>query len=201
MLERIVSEVLNLPHDFAVGGSMTDRILQLYTLVKSKLLPTSDATAQQEIVGAQSEDCRMCQHTIPFESLMWARCTTGHQFSRCGLTFSAIQEPGVSKTCTICGTQFLNEWLVPELTQANRDADVEMRDELIQGRPLDIRHNDGHVAVNGETQAELTTISSDWVHIPQPGTVEPACSLARTLFSAFNTCIYCGGKFLGSPLV
>jgi hypothetical protein len=61
------------------------------------------------------EVCEICGEVIPFSrSSTSAACAQGHRFSRCGLSFVAIQEPGISKYCSKCGRQFLDpsklEW-------------------------------------------------------------------------------------------
>ena len=40
---------------------------------------------------------------------------------RCGLTLLSIQDPGISKFCSICGTEYLNE----ELMGASYDAEIQ----------------------------------------------------------------------------
>jgi hypothetical protein len=62
-----------------------------------------------ETDGKSEELCELCGEPIPFTSdLDRARCNRGHQFSRCWLSFVAIQEPGISKYCSKCGRQFLD---------------------------------------------------------------------------------------------
>ncbi|KAE8152830.1 transcription factor IIIC subunit delta N-term-domain-containing protein [Aspergillus avenaceus] len=87
------------------------------------------------------EQCEICDAGIPWDSAKEAQCTNGHLFVRCGMTFLAIQEPGISKFCSHCGMEYLSE---------------------------------------------------DLVHTVQGGELERAC---RNLSDAFDTCIYCGGKF------
>ncbi|KAE8357504.1 transcription factor IIIC subunit delta N-term-domain-containing protein [Aspergillus caelatus] len=101
---------------------------------------TIDAkTAEQlEVSGQQIfEQCAICDAGLSWYSAAEAQCAAGHLFVRCGVTFLAIQEPGLSKFCSRCGTEYLSEDLV--------------HDEL-----------------------------------------EHTC---RTLSDAFDTCIYCSGKF------
>lgn len=70
------------------------------------------------------ETCEICEASIPFTSPSdAARCVNGHQFSRCSLSFVAIQEPGVSKYCAKCGRQVLDPGKLefpdgPSLSQA-----------------------------------------------------------------------------------
>ncbi|KAL1966168.1 hypothetical protein VTN77DRAFT_4720 [Rasamsonia byssochlamydoides] len=58
--------------------------------------------------GAIFEKCDICGSGIEWYSVQEAQCTTGHLFVRCALTFLAIQEPGISKFCSLCGTEFLD---------------------------------------------------------------------------------------------
>ncbi|KIV79789.1 hypothetical protein PV11_07334 [Exophiala sideris] len=61
------------------------------------------------VVPGDQEQCEICDSAIPFSVPPTpARCEKGHQFSRCGLSFIAIQEPGISKYCAKCGRQFLD---------------------------------------------------------------------------------------------
>ena len=74
------------------------------------------------------ERCEICDGIIPLENLCSAKCVNGHQFGmffiiiypayriqthdqaivRCGLTFLALQKPGISKRCGICRRQYFN---------------------------------------------------------------------------------------------
>lgn len=84
------------------------------------------ASGQLNVPGphATQETCEICQASIPFSStLTLAECVKGHQFSRCSLSFVAIQEPGVSKYCAQCEKQFLDPGKLefpagPSLSQA-----------------------------------------------------------------------------------
>lgn len=62
------------------------------------------------------EVCDICGSAIGLDAdRVVARCTSGHQFTRCQISFTAIQEPGISKYCSQCGRQFLDlEKLRPE---------------------------------------------------------------------------------------
>ncbi|EXJ87916.1 hypothetical protein A1O1_04843 [Capronia coronata CBS 617.96] len=73
---------------------------------------------------ATEETCEICEASIPFSpSSDAAKCVNGHQFTRCGLSFVAIQEPGICKYCAKCGRQFLDPGKLefengPSLSQA-----------------------------------------------------------------------------------
>ncbi|OAP56391.1 hypothetical protein AYL99_09570 [Fonsecaea erecta] len=70
------------------------------------------------------EFCELCGDIIPFSAdPSRARCNRGHHFSRCSLSFVAIQEPGISVYCSKCGRQFLDPGKLecadgPSLSQA-----------------------------------------------------------------------------------
>lgn len=84
------------------------------------------ATGQETAPTASSvyESCEICEAPISFSwPLTSATCAKGHQFSRCSLSFVAIQEPGISKHCARCGRQFLDPGKLelpdgPSLSQA-----------------------------------------------------------------------------------
>lgn len=58
------------------------------------------------LTSLTEELCEVCNSSIPFEAS--ARCSKGHVFTRCSLSFLAIQEPGISMSCAQCGKQFLD---------------------------------------------------------------------------------------------
>lgn len=109
------------------------------------------------------ERCAICDAGIAWLAPTEAQCANGHLFgkqhgqlvefsfanitliARCGLTFLAIQEPGMSKYCSLCRTEYIDE-------------------ELVRRMP------DGH--------------------LPQ---------IFQELCGAFDTCLYCGGKFQAHP--
>lgn len=47
--------------------------------------------------------------------------STTHRIVRCGLTFLCIQEPGISKFCAVCDTEYLNEDVVGRSVDGNGD--------------------------------------------------------------------------------
>ena len=59
--------------------------------------------------GTIKELCEMCTAAIGIsQDLRSGRCSRGHTFARCGISFLAIQEPGISKYCSRCGKAFLD---------------------------------------------------------------------------------------------
>ncbi|KAJ5308592.1 hypothetical protein PENANT_c044G03843 [Penicillium antarcticum] len=87
------------------------------------------------------ERCDICDAGIGWHSPQEAKCANGHLFTRCGLSFLAIQEPGISKYCSLCHTEYIDE--------------------------------DSLALMHG---GRLSRTFSE-------------------LFEAFDTCLYCGGKF------
>lgn len=183
IIQRLTSEVAKLDSHLGGGGELSRRIRQIYNTVSSKLAQTP-----HHAEDASSETCDICSSPIRFESIKWARCDSGHRFSRCALTFLAIQEPGFSKHCRVCGVQQLNEWKLPALSISAGSTDVEATDVVMQ---------DGSDHDEGAHEADQAT-SESWVHVSNGRTSssESSRSLARVLFAAFDTCIYCGGKFV-----
>ncbi|GFF30702.1 hypothetical protein IFM51744_01213 [Aspergillus udagawae] len=61
------------------------------------------------------EKCDICQAGVAWYSAQEAQCAGGHLFGRCNLSYFSIQEPGVSKFCSDCGTEYLNEAALAQL--------------------------------------------------------------------------------------
>lgn len=58
---------------------------------------------------ATTEMCDVCNSNISVQTAVQeAVCTSGHSFLRCSVSGIAIQEPGISKFCSMCDRQFLN---------------------------------------------------------------------------------------------
>ncbi|KGO48126.1 Transcription factor IIIC, putative zinc-finger [Penicillium expansum] len=55
------------------------------------------------------EKCEVCDAAIGWPSAQLAQCANGHLWERCGLSFLAIQEPGISKYCFVCRKEALDE--------------------------------------------------------------------------------------------
>ena len=169
IIQRIATEILRLDEYLERGGELSERIRNVYSSLTARLRAREQSSEAQVDIALNSEICRICEEPIFFESIRWARCRSGHQFSRCGLTFLSIQEPGFSKCCDVCGVQVLNEWKLSGLTSTGLPSNVDTSSEAFR---------------NGE--------SAD-VQLQQ---AEPTASLARILFAALDFCVYCGGKFI-----
>lgn len=88
--------------------------------------PVTEEVVTAEIVQAEAvgkEICEVCEAPITFSSATSATCANNHSFTRCSLSFVAIQEPGISMYCAQCGKQFLDPGRIegmngPSLSQA-----------------------------------------------------------------------------------
>lgn len=133
----------------ATGADLNDEIS------KCSIGPTPvDPKPAEQLHGAGGEifeRCDICNSAMSWYSSQESQCAAGHLFGRlslagyqvthadlivrCNLSFLSIQDPGISKVCSNCGTEYLSEELV-----------------------------------------------------------EPS-RIYRMVSDAFDTCIYCGGKF------
>ena len=194
VLKQLLQTFVKLSKQSLQGGTLSKSICEIYDLLQAKLGLQRESAEPQSGILHFKEECSICKLAVPFESIKWARCEKGHQFSRCGLTFLAIQQPGLSKHCTICRTEFLNETYMPELASSTGDDDVDMVDVLEEEEALQENPTTNGLAYSPHGQAS----KSGWVQVSKihAGSIEPAASFARMLFAAFDTCIYCGGKFV-----
>ncbi|KAI9663305.1 MAG: hypothetical protein M1831_002589 [Alyxoria varia] len=108
---RMTSDILALPREDLRWTDLTQSILKLYEKCQELVTPQTrnSRKSKKSTDGKSFEDCIVCGAPLPFTAMNWARCENEHQFSRCSLTFIAIQEPGVSRFCGICDRQYLNE--------------------------------------------------------------------------------------------
>lgn len=125
-VRRFVSEAIKVAAKFIDESDLNKLVLQNYRIVERKIAShdSDDVDGMPEINTI--ETCKVCNDTIPFEALKWGRCSNGHQFNRCGLTFLTMQSPGMSKACGICGTQYLSEHAI---NGAEEDASTELGNE------------------------------------------------------------------------
>lgn len=173
VLKRLVSLTIELKEALPDAGAVSGRTTKLHHIILRRLI-----AREQQVNGSASnngpneeeqnvESCEVCSAGVSFESLRWSRCDKGHQFARCGLSFLSIQSAGKSKSCCICGMQYLDEFKVDGLaksTTPNGYAPTAAVDKN---------------AMQGVEESKLS---------------EP---LLRVLFSACDICLYCGGKFTG----
>lgn len=193
-------------------------------------LPTQPANAladgvELELAEATVDICDFCSAPIPFTDPTTASCTNGHQFPRCGLSFLALQAPGITKYCGICSTPFLSEEFVTaqemkerpvgvtEQSNTNRGDNVLLDDRAITQVPANDDRlsnfddeevistginppREDHDQRNGRQDRQRVLESVDESAI-EDARIEPSVTLARVLFLACDACIYCGGKFVG----
>ena len=197
VVQCLITEVTELWSHFQQGGHLSHKIRNIYALLSIKLDLQVQPLGNGASHASSDEQCRICNEAISFESLKWARCPSGHQFSRCALTFLAIQEPDISTTCGVCGTQFLDAWKLAEFSSGGSDAgDVGMPDYSHIGLQVPSGNRDGttvqrlDLTDSLDPEAVFSNSNNDG-HL-----IEPPASLARILFAAFECCIYCGGRFV-----
>lgn len=112
---------------------------------------------------------------------------------RCALTFLAIQEPGISKYCEVCGREYLNDeklfagetsfkhMLAPVDSEVNIPLESD-GDVYILTEP-DVNHNDR----KGDQDAQAKVAEK----------LDQSLPLARRMFKHFSKCVFCDGKFIG----
>lgn len=178
VVQQVVEEVAKLPTELVRMDALSSRIMNIHATIRAKLMaqPTAATTASTDTVI--SEDCQICQQPIPFESLRWSKCSTGHEFARCALSFLSIQEPGITKSCGICDLQILKDSTVADVTSAAED--IEMTDVPAPEGDEEIPADDTWVEIS---------------HNQDNKDLRPKMTLAQLLFNACDVCIYCGGKF------
>jgi hypothetical protein len=174
--------------------------------------PSDDTTpsVNLELSDVTVDTCDFCSAPIPFTDPITASCTNGHQFPRCGLSFLAIQAPGITKYCGICSTPFLSEdfLIAQEMNDkrghlaepANTDGQVRANSDGRNGADHkgDIAMasdglDDDQERHNAKQQRQATAAKFD----ESEGEKNLPMTLAKVLFFACDACIYCGGKFVG----
>lgn len=179
---HLVTTVLGLPARLHEVGALSSRISAAYKAVKAKIDSSGSAVDPAMIDSPTfTETCKICEREIELESLKWSRCVSGHQFSRCCLSFLSVMEPGVTKSCGICQALYLNENVLPAFKGT-----VASEAQTEDGTPEDGGRADSSMK-NGDEHADSHNAAAP---------IEPSASLARLLFAACDKCIFCGGKFV-----
>ncbi|KAJ5638963.1 uncharacterized protein N7484_006825 [Penicillium longicatenatum] len=81
---------------------------------------SAKSTDQQTMPGGHLfEYCEICGTGLTWDSANEAQCANGHLLVRCGLSFLAIQEPGISKYCPICRTEYFDEDLLARVRKGH----------------------------------------------------------------------------------
>ncbi|KAI9808431.1 MAG: hypothetical protein M1827_007250 [Pycnora praestabilis] len=145
--------------------------------------------------GAQSifEVCEICGTGIGWDDALEARCATGHVFVRCGVTFLAIQAPGISKYCGICGRQFLHEKILPDI-----DEHKPTISQRVDSTDDKVVLEQGHSSPGTTTETAVDD-TDEFVMVGQDNSSRSrgeTPSLAQIVFASCDLCIYCGGKFV-----
>lgn len=175
-VQHLLSSFLQLSSGvLAADDSFSFTIRKIFAAIKRRLNTQIQVSDDDDA----PEQCNACQQPIPFEGLKWAKCLEGHQYRRCWLSFLAIQDSTKTKTCGICGLQYLGDGVVPqELRPISSEEDTEMVD-----------------VPSSETDPSDQTHGS-WVEIRRTKQDDKP-TLGWLLFSACDLCLYCGGKFIG----
>ncbi|KAL2810008.1 transcription factor IIIC subunit delta N-term-domain-containing protein [Aspergillus granulosus] len=92
------------------GVDMTDEIAKCSE--PGSFIDAKPAGLLDAVNGEIFERCDVCGSGISWDSAQEAQCGNGHVFVRCNLTFLAIQEPGISKFCSRCDREYLDEDLI-----------------------------------------------------------------------------------------
>ncbi|KAL1583997.1 hypothetical protein WHR41_07406 [Cladosporium halotolerans] len=179
---HLVTTVLALPTRLHEVGALSSKISAAYKAVKAKFDSSGSAVDPAMTDSATlTETCKICERDIELESLKWSRCASGHQFSRCCLTFLSIMEPGITKSCGICQAVYLNENVLPGLKGASAGEAQTEDDPSKTGGHAESSMNNG----SGHPNSRHAVAQ-----------IEPIASLARLIFAACDKCIFCGGKFV-----
>ncbi|CAN9357620.1 unnamed protein product [Alternaria alternata] len=173
----------------------------------------SSSSTDQTSATSTADTCDFCSAPIPFTDLASAACTNGHQFPRCGLSFLAIQAPGITKYCGICNTPFLSDECVmaQEYVDSKKSldtgGDVVMADVTRDGElsEADGRKDRDSGSLNGADRESVAEQDMDEDQASDDPEDEDGLyerrqipvTLARVLFLACDACVYCGGKFVG----
>jgi hypothetical protein len=189
--------------------SLHEQVVKLIEFVMDASSIADDGSSEPPpLVTTATDTCDLCEAPIPLVDLNTAACANGHQFSRCGLSFVAIQAPAITKTCGICNTSFLNE----EFVEAQEEQEDGSRQENRHGvRDVVMGSaNEGEGGGNVVMGESIDPENSAHSDREEPGPADEVrnavadgedgdrilpVSFARVLFLACDVCIYCGGKF------
>ncbi|KIW05516.1 uncharacterized protein PV09_03398 [Verruconis gallopava] len=124
VLEHLAIKVLQVPPSRYTDSKHSRLVLSNLRRILVKLNLSTDKAHDEAC-----EKCDICMSSINFDEYAFAQCNKGHKFRRCALTFLAIQAPRISKSCGICGKQYLRSSHVENQNPAAvRGDDVDMID-------------------------------------------------------------------------
>ncbi|KAJ4347147.1 uncharacterized protein N0V89_011085 [Didymosphaeria variabile] len=124
---RLANSISSLPPALTRATPFSSEIAAHYRSVVNLI---NAAMAEGDVAPAPTEPCDTCDFCsadIPLEDLETATCQNGHEFSRCGLSFLAIQRPRISKACALCKTPYLSDEFV-WVQEEGREKSIERAD-------------------------------------------------------------------------
>lgn len=101
----------------SAGADLSDEISKCTD--GSSTIPAKQSNLRSGPGSHFFEWCEICDAGISWESPKEAQCENGHLFVRCGLSLLAIQEPGISKFCPFCRTEYYDEDLLARMHDGN----------------------------------------------------------------------------------
>ncbi|OJD28094.1 hypothetical protein ACJ73_00491 [Blastomyces percursus] len=142
-----LSNTLNL--DLSLELSLIDEKLQ--SQIQHPSEPSASPETNKRIPGKPREAqvgaghdvfefCDICGSGIDWYSAEESQCTEGHVFARCGLSFLSIQDPSISKRCSVCGGEVLDAELaeVPSVIEPEMETTGQSQAQCQEGGLLDI---------------------------------------------------------------
>jgi hypothetical protein len=184
-MEQLVSvAMLNISHNFA-GSKDNKSTAIVKSYLKASLLRMNSMTGNTGASPASTtgadEKCEICDSDIPFESLTSAKCLEGHEF---GKNVDLIMCYHGTNQCLIlvrCALTFL----------AIQAPGISNFCGICSKQYLSEAYLDSDSTPHMNVESDTDSLNDD-----SERRVEPP-SLARTLFAACETCVYCGGRFVG----
>jgi hypothetical protein len=240
MIRILIEAVLAMPNYEKPAGVISEEdplgclIRNVYGIILGKLNALQKLQHEEQAnLGPRTEDlsmrseyCETCNTPIKFESLKWARCSNPHhvhQFSRCALTFLAIQQPqqeqmSMTKSCGLCELKFISDEAICELsqrpsrTQVRGPGDVPLQagfTNLDAGAPANNQNLGAHSARPGLTPADPELVENNIGSNPREqstshvGKLDSSLkssspsmnSLAIAMYATCSVCFYCGGQY------
>ena len=133
-LVKLLRDILRLPEAFAAEVSILEQMenADTPTIIEDNVESINSRLPEMLMDDSLSilvDRCPIsgCGQAIGWESIDEANCLNGHPLGgRCSITFLPILAPGLSKRCSDCCCQFLNELAHPDLIDADSPSDNEL---------------------------------------------------------------------------
>lgn len=107
-IRTLITEMQSLPPNSSFKVDAASKIIS--ALCERILMELRNREPGQQVMDpaldAVHESCHVCNGRIDLESIRWARCDNGHSYSRCGVSFRALQAEDQVKTCSLCGVSY-----------------------------------------------------------------------------------------------